>query len=378
MILLVHPTADLYGSDRVFLESVRALLQAGKQVVVSLPERGPLEHEIHKLGGRVEICPTMVLRRSIFRPRQWPGVLASLIGGFRQGMRLIKHEQPAAIYVNTSTIPQWNLLSRLSRTPLIVHVHEAESSAGFLKRTVLTLPLFLSTVTIANSRFSASVIEQSFKRLGNRIQVVHNAVAGPASPVPLRSTLSNPVRLAYIGRLSPRKGVDVVIDALASLEDRGVGAELDIIGSVFPGYEWYEQQLLEQIRLRLLTGKVRFHGFQRSIWDFVAESDIVVVPSRAEESFGNTAIESILAGRPVIASGTTGLLEATQGYGAATVVPADDPMALAAAVEALSARWADLRGCLAVDMVEANQRHGINRYREDIVAIVDSCSSSRR
>ena len=43
VVLLAHPSAELYGSDRVFLESVSALVLAGKSVVVSLPVTGPLE-----------------------------------------------------------------------------------------------------------------------------------------------------------------------------------------------------------------------------------------------------------------------------------------------------------------------------------------------
>ncbi|MDJ0312336.1 glycosyltransferase [Arthrobacter sp. H35-D1] len=375
-MLLTHPTAELYGSDRVFLESVSALVQAGNQVVVSLPVTGPLEQELHTRGARVELCPSPVLRKSMFKPKQLIQTLLVTVRGLRHGSRLIRQERPQLIYVNTMTIPLWNVLARFYRVPLVVHVHEGEASAGPVVRMALALPLFLARTTIANSTFSAGVIQASFKSLGKRIQVVYNAVPGPLNPRPIRSELCGPLRLAYMGRLSPRKGVDTAIDALALLLRDGVKAELGIMGAVFPGYEWYEQQLVDQIEARGLGGQVKFFGFQPSVWNFVADSDIVVVPSRADEPFGNTAVEAILGGRPVIASGTTGLIEATAGYSAATRVPPNDPAAVAGAVKAVTARWDDLPRDLADDLPLARQRHSIAQYQEKIVSIVEGCAVS--
>ncbi|WP_258067083.1 glycosyltransferase [Arthrobacter sp. GMC3] len=368
---MVHPTAELYGSDRVFLESVSALVLAGQSVVVSLPVSGPLERELLSRGARVEFCPSPVLRKSILKPRGFSQAVGETLKGIRQGSRLIRRERPDAIYVNTLTIPLWNLLSGLYRVPLIVHVHEGEASARPIVRMALALPLFLAKTTIANSRFSAGVIEGSFRRLGKRIQVVYNAVPGPLNLSPVRAELGNPVRLTYIGRLSPRKGVDVAIDSLALLLSRGLVAQLDIVGAVFPGYEWYEQQLNDQIKEKNLCGKVHFHGFQPSVWNFVANSDIVVVPSRADEPFGNTAVEAILGGRPVIASETTGLIEATAGYGSASRVRPNDSDALATAVQTVVAGWSDVAGRLVTDLLLARQRHSLDQYHKNIASIVE-------
>lgn len=373
VVLLANPSAELYGSDRVFLESVSALVLAGKSVVVSLPGTGPLERELRTRGARVEICPSPVLRKSSLTPHGLLHMIGGTVRGLREGSLLIRRERPEAIYVNTLTVPLWNVLGRVHRIPLIVHVHEGEASAGPLLRMALALPLFLATATIANSRFSAGVIEGSFGRLGRRIRVVYNAVPGPAAPRPPRTQLRNPVRLAYIGRLSPRKGVDVAIDSLAQLIEGGVSAELDIVGAVFPGYEWYEQQLNDQVKALKLGGKVTFHGFQPLIWDYVADCDIVVVPSRADEPFGNTAVEAVLGGRPVIASETTGLIEATAGYGAASRVKANDPDALAAAVQDVIAAWDGIGSALLQDGHIARQRHSLAEYQRNIASIVQEC-----
>jgi glycosyltransferase involved in cell wall biosynthesis len=369
-ILVAHPSAELYGSDRVMLESVSALLDDGWEVVVTVPTDGPLLAELLARGARVEICPSPVLRKSVLRPAGMLQFLRTSAAGTRHGSSLLRRERPALVYVNTITIPLWAVLARTHRTPVLTHVHEGEASASKLMRRVLALPLFLSSALVANSRFSVGVLESSFRRLGRRAEVVYNAVPGPPAHRPVRRDLDGGMRVTYIGRLSPRKGVDIAIDALAELRSRGVDADLDLVGSVFPGYEWYESELREQVSAADLGSRVTFHGFQPSVWELVGSSDVVVVPSRVDEPFGNTAVEAILAGRPVIASATSGLLEATAGYQTATTVAPGSVDALANALEATVDEWAERADAMWADTQTAQARHSVSAYRRRIAQIV--------
>lgn len=376
-VLLAHPSAELYGSDRVFLESVSALIAAGKHVNVTLPVTGPLHDELLMRGARVQICTSPVLRKSMLRPRGMLRLVQQTAEGLWQGSRLLRRERPDVVYVNTVTIPLWSVLARLHRIPVICHVHEGEASASRLVRAALTLPLFLAKTIIANSKFSVGVIESSFPRLGARTRIVYNAVLGPDEPQPARALLDGTLRLTYIGRLSPRKGVDVAIDAVALLMERGVVTDLDLVGNVFPGYEWYEAQLHDQVATKQLDGRVRFHGFQPSIWNMISSGDIVVVPSRGDEPFGNTAVEAILGGRPVIASATSGLLEATAGYGSAHTVTPDSPVALADALQRVVAEWSANGRAHQADLEIARSRHSPAAYQKQVAAIVDLVATGR-
>lgn len=370
-ILLVHPSADLYGSDRVFLESVSGLVATGKRVVVALPTDGPLTDQLSARGAQVEFCITPVLRKSMLKPTGLLRLVRETVLGLKTGSALIRREQPDVVYASTVTVPLWNVLAKVHRIPLVCHVHEGEASASRLIRSALALPLFLAGTIIANSRFSVGVLGSSFGALARRSLVLYNAVPSPADAHPARNALTSPVRLTYIGRLSPRKGVDVAIDAVALLSDRGILASLDLVGDVFPGYEWYEAQLRDQVNDNDLNGRVHFRGFQPSIWEIMAAGDIVVVPSRGDEPFGNTAVEAILGGRPVVASATTGLLEATAGYRSAYTVEPNDPAALADAVEFLVAEWGVATAASAADRELARSRHSPSVYRAKISEIVD-------
>jgi glycosyltransferase involved in cell wall biosynthesis len=287
-------------------------------------------------------------------------------------MRLLSLVKPDVLYVNTMTIPLWVLLGRLRGIPVICHVHEGESSAPRILRSALALPLFLAARVIANSRFSVGVLAASFPRLAARVIVVNNGVKGPPTVTPSPPHFEFPLRVTYVGRLSPRKGVDVAIQSIADLAARGVDSRLDIVGDVFVGYEWYEAQLRDQVASAGLSDRVVFHGFQPSIWPIVASGDVVVVPSRVDEPFGDTAVEAVLSGRRVIASATSGLLEATDGYQTAITVAPGNANALADALQQTIQTWEGTSSQIEADTERALARHGAHAYRRQIADLIDT------
>ncbi|MDR6610799.1 glycosyltransferase [Leifsonia sp. 1010] len=369
-ILVAHPGSELYGSDRVLLESVSGLVDDGWDVVVAVPGDGPLVTELRRRGARVELCASPVLRKSVLRPRGFVRFAATTVRGIRSGSALLRRERPAAVYVNTVTIPLWIGLARLARVPVVAHVHEGEATASRLVKRVLSAPLLLAESVIANSRFSVGVLESAFPALGRRTHIVYNAVPGPETRSPARPELDGDLRVTYIGRLSPRKGVDVAIDAIAELDARGIPARLDLVGAVFPGYEWYERDLRDKVEAKRLQSRVSFRGFQPSVWDFLSTGDVVLVPSVADEPFGNTAVEGILSGRPVIASATSGLLEATDGYRTTVTVEPGDATSLADALERTIAGWEASAPLLDDDAETARRKHSPESYRRRIAELV--------
>jgi len=55
-VLFAHPSPDLYGSDRMLLESVTAVVERGWEAVVALPADGPLAGLLRDRGARVVRC----------------------------------------------------------------------------------------------------------------------------------------------------------------------------------------------------------------------------------------------------------------------------------------------------------------------------------
>ena len=371
-VLVAHPSPDLYGSDRQLLETIRALVDAGHRVNVALPDDGPLLPELTALGARVAIVPFTVLRKSLLSPRGLAGLAAHSASEVARLRALIRADGADLLLVNTVTLPWWAPAGRAAGVPVLAHVHEAEDSQNLLVRAGLNAPLLAASRVVVNSRAARDTLVRAQPLLARRTQVVHNGVPAPeAPPPPLRERLPQATfHVAMVARLSPRKGVDVALDALGHLRDDGLNASLRVCGSVFPGYEWYEEELRERAARPDLAGHVELLGYVHPTWPVLYEADAVVVPSRVEP-FGNTAVEAMHAARPLVASRVQGLAEVvTDGVTGLLVAPGS-PRALADALLSLAADPERARVLARNARREAAERFGVERYRATMARVVE-------
>jgi glycosyltransferase involved in cell wall biosynthesis len=222
------------------------------------------------------------------------------------------------------------------------------------------------------------VLARSSEAVAERAVVVYNGVAGPPTVTEPRRDLPGEVRLLYVGRVSPRKGVDLLVEAVALLRDQALPARLDVAGSVFPGYEWYEDELRALAQQRGVTDRLTMHGFVSDVWPLLADADVVVVPSLLSEPFGNVAVEAALAARPVIVSDWGGLREAVYGLQSARRVPPGSASAVADAVSELVGDWARVRVAAHDDAGRTARRFGPDRYGREVLALITGAAGTHR
>ena len=160
-------------------------------------------------------------------------------------VRLLRTTRPDVLYVNTVTIPWWLLAARLARVPSVCHVHEAENADSRLVRAALVSPLRLANRLIVISDSAMAALVAVDPALGKRADLVRNGVPLPPTP-PLPAERQQPRHLITVGRLSPRKAPHVALEAVAVLVARGHDVTLDVVGSPFEGYEWYEEELRQR------------------------------------------------------------------------------------------------------------------------------------
>lgn len=370
-VLVAHPSADLYGSDRVLLESIKALVDTGASVVVTLPANGPLVPKITEVGAVVELCATPVLRKAMMKPKGFLQLVVTSVPSLLRSAQILRSTGAGTVYVNTQTIPLWLLVSRLMGRKVVLHVHEAEGNAASVVRLALAAPAIFAHKIISNSNFSTGVLTRALPLLEGRTEVIYNGVPGPGSDLRApRENLQDGVRLVYMGRLSQRKGIDVAISALSLLLKSGIQAHLNVVGAIYPGNESFEVTLRGQAAALGVESSITWNGFTPSVWPLVAESDIVLVPSRLDEPFGNTAVEAVLAQRPVVVSETSGLKEAAAGYSSVAFVTPGDAQALADAVTTIVGDWHQWRDAAIKESSTAQERHAPSLYRERVAQAV--------
>lgn len=371
LVLVAHPSPDLYGSDWQLVETITGLIESGYRVNVALPLDGPLVPVLERVGAKVAVMDFTVLRKALLTPKGLAGLAASTPGEVARLRSVIRACGADLLLSNTVTIPWWPVAGRLAGVPVLSHVHEAEDTQRLVIRAGLNAPLLAANRIVANSAAARDALLSAQPVLASRTQVVHNGVAAPETPLaPLAERAAgDPFRVAMVGRLSPRKGVDVLLEAIALLRERGVDASLQVAGSIFPGYEWYEEQLRERAAQPDLAGHVELLGYVHPTWRVLEAADAVVVPSRAEP-FGNTAVEAMHAARPLVASRVQGLAEVVTDEVTGLLVPSEDPGALASALGRIAADPALATRLSADGRREAAERFTTEVYRGAMSGIV--------
>jgi glycosyltransferase involved in cell wall biosynthesis len=172
-------------------------------------------------------------------------------------------------------------------------------------------------------------------RLGDRVAVVGEGPS-PTLRLPVdaverarRLELPEDGYLLSLATLEPRKGLDVLIAALA--DPAAPALPLLLVGQ--PGWGGIDP-IAEAVKQGLDPARVRVLG-RLSDADLAVTLDratVLISPSRAE-GFGLPVVEAMAAGTPVISSDAPALVEV--GGGATVVVPREDSAALAAAMAEL-------------------------------------------
>lgn len=373
-VLAVHPSPDGYGADLQLVQTVSALVEEGWCAVVVLPHAGPLVERLTTVGAETVFVDYPVLRKASANPVALARLLLAALAGLPRSVRLVRRVRPAAMLVNTVTLPWWLAVGRLTRTPTIGYVHEAETSAGRLVRRGLLAPLLLADAVIVISEAVRAATLAAQPRLADRTRLIYNGVpSAPAPPAPPER--SRPTRLAVVGRLSPRKAPHLVLEAMRRIVEQH-DVVLELAGTAFGGYEGYEAQLRETAAAPELAGRVRFSGYCSPIWPVLERADIVVAPS-LQEPFGNVVVEAQLAGRPVVAAAAYGHLESITDEETGLLVPPGNADALAAAVHRLIVDPALAARLGQQGQAEAGRRFSVPRYRREIAELVDDVSRAR-
>lgn len=154
---------------------------------------------------------------------------------------------------------------------------------------------------------------------------------------------NKPLRILTVGRLVEKKGIEILLAALAELRQANIRAHYSIVG---------DGPLRDSLNLLAknlgIADHVTFHGWQPhdSVIKLMYEHDVLVAPSITstdgdQEGIPVTLIEGMASGLPVISTFHSGIPELIHDGISGVLVPERDPDALAAALLRISSQPSD-------------------------------------
>jgi polysaccharide biosynthesis protein PslF len=224
------------------------------------------------------------------------------------------------------------------RIPSIVVAHTVLKDPTPHQRSVLEAVAAMAAQVVVMSEAASQRLCLGFDVDPRKVTTIgHGATVPRQIAPPARS--DGPTLLTW-GLLGPGKGIERVIDVMASLRDLPVRPRYLIAGRTHPKVlaadgEAYRNARAEQARLRGVADSVSFDGSYRdvsSLTALVQSSAVVVLPyDSTDQVTSGVLVDAIASGRPVVATAFPHAVELLAS-GAGIVVGHDDPDALASAL----------------------------------------------
>jgi glycosyltransferase involved in cell wall biosynthesis len=269
----------------------------------------------------------------------------------REGYQLLHAHTPRTLLIAV-------LASLVAGVPVVYHVHSPtsrDSARPWQNRVNAVIEWVCMWMASALLAVSGSLGEH-LRRLGfgkRRVSVVRNGVPGPscvlgarrptlrvsacrphspghsARPQP-RGTTNREWVLGTLALFRPRKGLDVLLDALAKLRREGLPVRLRAVGGFeTPEYERQIKTLADQLGL---VDAVEWIGFADDVDREFARMDLFVLPSLFGEGLPMVVLEAMAAGVPVVATRVEGVPEAIRDGRDGLLAEPGDPFSLARAI----------------------------------------------
>jgi len=235
------------------------------------------------------------------------------------------------------------IIGRIMHIPTIMTNHGPSYHFDKVKNMFLKRWLYIHIEGFMNKYFTNRVIYVAQKSYDEAVSlgaavprnavVIRNGVARHNFQVAVRDTVRNKLGVAadiplitYAGRLSPEKGPDIYLQALAIVAKKDKSFRALLIGD---GPE--NKNLEEMVRVLFLADVVSLLGFRDDILSLLSATDIYVLPSRYENmSVG--LLEALASGCAAIVTDVGDNSMVVRDGVDGIVVPAEDPNALAQAM----------------------------------------------
>jgi len=339
-ILIIHQSAELYGSDKTMLQLAGGLISRGCTVVVLLPNDGPLKVSLQQLGVICVVGEVVKLNRGMMNFRGIMVMPFKLLKSISTIRRLVVRHEIDILHSNTLAVIGGCLYRSIFKIKHVWHVHEILADLKVINHLYGFLLRSYADEVICNSNATKRyLIDISLSN--ERSKVIYNGIDLDVS----ESSKINSKRMVgfqeadlvvgLVGRINDWKGHDLMMDAFESLDSRK-RLKLLFVGSPPIGKDFYLDKLRRRIEISKVSECIRLIGFQDDMARIWKAIDICVIPSIKPEPFGMVAIEAMAHSIPVIAADHGGVSEIViDNYTGYKFTP-NSASSLACAIERLS------------------------------------------
>jgi len=248
--------------------------------------------------------------------------------------RLVRKQRYDIIHAHT---PRSALIGRaaslIAGVPMIYHVHSPTSrdTDQALRNRLNALGERASLLGNVQLITVSESLGRHMRENGYREQRVSTVANGvPTAAWADRERPTDQWTLGTVALFRPRKGTEVLLDAIAILRRRGLPVRLRAVGPFET--EQYRQELEAQVDRLDLHEAVDWVGFTEDVNQELSKMDLFVLPSLFGEGLPMVVLEAMAAGVPVVGTNIEGVPEAIRHGIDGLIAEAGHPVKLADAI----------------------------------------------
>jgi glycosyltransferase involved in cell wall biosynthesis len=331
-LLQVVPELETGGAEQTTIDVAHAVVRGGGKALVAT-RGGRMAARLESDGGRLAQMPVQSKNPLV------------MLGNAARLVDLIRREKVSLVHAR-SRAPAFSALwaAQATGTPFVATYHGVYKAKSNLKRWYNAV-MTRGDLVIANSNYTRDHVLAEHQLdpekivsiprgvdldrfnpswvTTDRVQALRDAWGVDAN--------DRRVKLILAGRLTRIKGHLMIVDAAARMKAEG-REFLILFAGDDQGRTGYREEIETAIVKAGLTDQIKVVGHCDDMPAAYLMADLAMLPTTVPESFGRTAVEPQVMGRPVLASDHGGTTETVLHGETGWLVKVGDPEAWAAAM----------------------------------------------
>lgn len=332
-LLQVVPELETGGAEQTTIDVANAVVRAGGKALVAT-RGGRMAARLEADGGRLAQMPVQTKNPLV------------MLGNAARLVDLIRKEKVSIVHAR-SRAPAFSALwaAQATKTPFVATYHGVYGAKNSVKRWYNAV-MTRGDLVIANSDYTRDHVLAEHQIDPTRIVSIPRGIDlerfNPSWVTPERvqalreawgvDSRDRRVKLLLAGRLTRIKGHLLIIEAARRMRSQGTENFLILFAGDDQGRTGYREEVEAAIVAAELSEYVRLVGHCDDMPAAYQICDIAMLPTTKPESFGRTAVEPQVMGKPVLASDHGGTTETVLSGETGWLVKVDDPDAWAVAM----------------------------------------------
>lgn len=314
-VLQILPELRVGGVERGTVDFARWLVEHGHEAVV-VSHGGELVEELKKFGGKHR---TLAVHQKN---------LVAMLWAFDKLVKILREEKPDIVHAR-SRVPAWiaYFACRKTRIPFITTCH------GYYSKHFFSKVMGWAKRVIVPSQVIGHHMIEDFGVLPESIRCIPRSVDLRRFDIPReREVAKSGAIVAIVGRITPLKGHEYFLQAIARVVRKQPFVKAWIIGDAPSNKESYKEGLVALTKHLGLSDHVEFLGNRQDIPELLSKIDVLVLSTVTQESFGRVILEAQAAGVPIVATKVGGVVDLVDDGATGLLVSPKQPDEMAQAI----------------------------------------------